>query len=149
MMLSNYVSGAINVYQVRDRLIDLLKIPITSISISSFSCELFLNQNRIGSLPLSYYRDAIRYDTSGEHLQNLDWARIYSLQKSIIAVRIKERVTLKSVRIIPVSFRRLFVENEFEELIASFQCKFENNHWTVIDEQIISPVVVLPLGESW
>ena len=122
-------------------LMGLLKIPITTLEFSRFYCELYLNANPIGFLAINQSSAGIQYDISKDSLKKISWAKIYSLHQSELNSKIKEQIQLDSFHIIPSSFRRLYVEDSENQLIASFDCLYENFSWGVYDEKILAPAL--------
>ena len=128
-----------DVLREKEHLLDLLKIPISQLVFSRFYCELFLSQQSIGYLPISQAPSGIRYDTSKNSVQKLDWAKVYTLHQAELNEQIEKHIQLKPFRAIPVSFRRLYVEDGSDQLIASFECTYENFEWQIRDEKILAP----------
>ena len=125
----------------KQKLIDLLKIPISSLSYSRFYCELFLDQQSIGFLSISLTPSGIQYETHKEALQKLNWSKVYSFHQKELNEKIEKLILLHSFRAIPIAFRRLYIEDEKDQLIASMECTFENQLWNVQDEKILAPVM--------
>jgi hypothetical protein len=119
------------------KLSSLLKIPLSEIKYATYFCELILNQTTIGYLPVTIENDVIAYDTNTQFIQKLDWQKIYALQRRQIDEQISKELNLTSFRVLPIAFRRLYVENEQGYLLASFTCIFENDSWIVRDEQLL------------
>ncbi len=131
-----------DVLREKQRLMELLKIPISNLVFSRFYCELFLNQQSIGFLSISQSSTGIQYDTSKAALQKLNWQKIYSLHQSELNDSIGKQIRIASFNTLPASFRRLYIEDGENQLIASFECVYENFSWSTIDEQILASAEV-------
>jgi hypothetical protein len=121
----------------RVKLVELIKIPVGEIKHSTYFTELCLDKFSIGFLPTSLDEGSILWNTEKQFLQKLDWARVYGHQKSIIDEKIRELIPVAQFKALPISFRRLFIEDENGNLIASFECVFRSGHWSILDEHLI------------
>jgi hypothetical protein len=128
-----------DVLREKQRLIEILKIPISNLVFSRFYCELFLSQHSIGFLSISQSSTGIQFETSKASLQKLNWAKVYSLNQDELNQKIKTKIRKAQFNVVPASFRRLYIEDQEDHLIASFECTYENFSWNVIDESILAP----------
>jgi hypothetical protein len=122
----------------KQRLTELLKIPVSNLVFSRFYCELFVSQQSIGFLSITRSSLGIQYETSRTALQKLNWAKIYLLNRAELDEKIARKIRRKSFNVIPVSFGRLYIEDKENQLIASFSCSFSDFLWSVTDESILA-----------
>ena len=132
----------VDVLMEKQRLIETLKIPISTLAFSRFYCELFINQHSIGFLSLSQSLTGIQYEINKPSLQKLNWAKVYSLNQTELHEKIRSKIRMHSFNTIPASFRRLYIEDLENNLIASFDCVFENSSWNTYDEGILASNLV-------
>ncbi len=128
-----------DILREKQRVIDILKIPISNLVFSRFYCELFISQHSIGFLSVSQSSSGTQYDTSKAALQKLNWAKVYSLHQGELNEKIKKQIRKDSFHAIPASFRRLYIEDQENQLIASFECLYQDFSWITIDETILAP----------
>jgi hypothetical protein len=131
-----------DVLRERQKLMDLLKIPISSLVFSRFYCELLLSQHSLGFLPISQSSSGIQYENGKTSLQKLNWPKVYSLHQAELHGKIEKQIRIDSFHAVPISFRRLYIEDQHDQLIASFECTYENFSWNVRDEKILAPATV-------
>ncbi|HLZ17451.1 MAG TPA: hypothetical protein VKQ08_10440 [Cyclobacteriaceae bacterium] len=127
-----------DVLREKQRLIEILKIPISNLVFSRFYCEILLAQHAIGFLPISQSAAGIQYDVGKTALQKLNWARVYSIHQADLRGQVAKGIKLNSFNVIPASFRRLYIEDMENQLIASFHCAFENQSWIVSNEGLLA-----------
>ena len=133
------IVNAADVLKEKQRLIEILKIPISNLVFSRFYCELFLSQYSIGFLSISQSSTGIQYEINKPSLQKLNWAKVYSLNQAELTEKIKEKIKKDQFNVIPASFRRLYIEDQENQLIASFECAYKEFMWKVEDESILAP----------
>ncbi len=120
------------------KLESLLKIPIHEVRYTNFFCEIYFQSENIGFLPVVMSADGIQYETSTVHLQKFDWSKLCYMNLIELSAAVASEVKKTSFKIIPTSFRRLFIEDADNNLFASFNCYYENQQWVLVDEKILS-----------
>ena len=134
--------NSVDILKERQGLIETLKIPISNLVFSRFYCELFISQHSIGFLSLIQSSTGIQYEINKQALQKLNWGKVYSLYHTELNGKIRKEIKIDSFNTIPASFRRLYIEDLENNLIASFDCVFENSSWEVLDEGILASNLV-------
>jgi hypothetical protein len=127
-----------DVLKEKGKLIEVLKIPISNLVFSRFYCELFESQQSIGFLSIIQSSIGIQYQVDKPSLQKLNWGKVYSLSHVELNEKIRKKIGIELFNVVPASFRRLYIEDLDNQLIASFDCIFENHSWTVHDEGILA-----------
>ncbi len=130
--------NTVDILKEKQRLMEMLQIPISTLVFSRFYCELFLSQHSIGFLSISQSSTGIQYDINKHSLQKLNWVKVYSLNQIDLNEKIRKKIRKELFNVIPASFRRLYIEDLDNQLIASFDCIFENHSWNVHDEGILA-----------
>lgn len=121
----------------KERLIGLLEVPVTAVSFSNFFCEVYYRDTLIGYLPITVSAAGIQYENLQSHARKLDWRKICSLSALELNAAVASRLGRTTFKIVPSSFRRLFIEDGQNNLFASFECRYKNKGWEVIDERIL------------
>ena len=138
----NYQFGAqeidVNTAREKERIVDLLSIPVSSLVFSSFFCEIFIGVHSIGCLQFDHTPQGLQYDTTKASLQKIDWKRVYQYCAVELNALIQSEIKLRSFKVVAASFGRLFVEDETGNLIASFHCSYKNSVWKISNEGILA-----------
>ena len=117
----------------KEKLKELLKIPIDNINIQSGYVQIFFSEAYIGSIPFYEVKGIKTYDTDQKNLTKLDWHLVYERNKVEILERIEEKVDVKAPTITLGTFRRLYVNNSRGSFICSVICEFDEE-WKVYEE---------------
>lgn len=121
----------------KERLIALLEVPITEVSFSNFFCEIYYRDVLIGHLPITVSSEGIQYENFKTHAQKLDWRKLCNLNALELTAAVASHLGRTTFKIVPSSFRRLFIEDGNNHLFASFECRYKQRHWEVLDEGIL------------
>ena len=111
-----------------------IKIPVSDINFVNGYCEVISDNIHIGNLNYIIHANIITYDYNADSIAKLNWSVVYQNNKSDIIDLIKKELALDDVIVKIGSFRRLYVYDTNENLIASFQCIYENLIWKVFKE---------------
>jgi hypothetical protein len=122
----------------RKRLEELLMVPISRLNISNFFCEIYYEDDFIGYLPIVMSANGITYQGDTSNLQKLDWNKLCLLNISNLTSAVAREVNKPAFKIVPSSFRRIFIEDGENNLFASFECFYKNQGWILVNERILS-----------
>ncbi|HWA32755.1 MAG TPA: hypothetical protein VG737_01430 [Cyclobacteriaceae bacterium] len=121
----------------KDKLKALLEIPISEVRFSNFFCEVYYRDCLIGYLPITVSSAGIQYEKIEVNVRKLDWPKLCNLNALELTSAVSSHLGRRAFKIVPTSFRRLFIEDGQSRMFASFQCRFRNNSWEVSDEGIL------------
>jgi hypothetical protein len=117
------------------KLMSTIRIPVSDIKFFGGYCEVYYKKAKIGVLPTFDVKGILHYDTNKESLFKLNWSTIYLDNKDTLADKIKDSLKLENVNVTIGTFRRVYVRDSENNVVASFECIFEKDTWRVNKEQ--------------
>lgn len=115
------------------KLIRNLFIPIDNIVNKGDYMEIFSQNVHIGNLPYYNVSGILTYDTDINIVNNLKWQPIFVQNEEFIKRKVEESFG-SDIQITLGTFRRLYIKDSDGNIIASVECRFENNEWRIIIE---------------
>ena len=113
------------------KLIDILEIPIDDIVFHGSYCEIYLNNNLLGYLPIYNVSSIMSYDTNEGELAKIRWDQVFLMNQDTINKRITKTVDDDFDLVSIGTFRKLYIKDRDDKVLDTVECRFINNEWQI------------------